>query len=121
MSYDLYVVDSDGQTMSSDTPHSLCGGTFAVGGTTELWLNMTYNYVHILRRVLGEDGIRTLDEMSTIESIPLLERAIGMLEQSEDIDMDVDYWQPSDSNVRRALLDVLALAKLGANGTWRVT
>ena len=57
------------------------GGTFAVNGTTELWLNITYNYGQIYYRadVLGEHGIRAIYGLSGAESIPLLERAAAML------------------------------------------
>lgn len=42
-----------------DQPHQIAGGTFARGGTTELWVNVTYNYSTIIGRVL-EGGWRAL-------------------------------------------------------------
>lgn len=45
MSYDIYLRDRvTKETVNFDTPHQMAGGTYAVGGTTEAWLNITYNY-----------------------------------------------------------------------------
>lgn len=45
MSYDIRLTDRvTGETLEATAPHQIRGGTYAVGGTTELWLNVTYNY-----------------------------------------------------------------------------
>ena len=45
MSYDIYLRDRvTKETVHFDTPHQMAGGTYAIGGTTEAWLNITYNY-----------------------------------------------------------------------------
>ena len=47
MSYDISLVDPvTKETLHVDDIHFMTGGTFAIGGTTELWLNITYNYAH---------------------------------------------------------------------------
>ena len=45
MSWDISLTDRvTGEVLHSDSPHMMRGGTFMLGGTTELWLNITYNY-----------------------------------------------------------------------------
>ena len=63
MSWDISLTDRvTGEVLHSDSPHMMRGGTFMLGGTTELWLNITYNYGKIYRRdsVFGKDGIGTI-------------------------------------------------------------
>ena len=48
MSWDISLTDRvTGEVLHSDSPHMMRGGTFMLGGTTELWLNITYNYSKI--------------------------------------------------------------------------
>ena len=45
MSYDIRLCDPvTGDVINLDHPHLMRGGTYAMAGTTELWLNVTYNY-----------------------------------------------------------------------------
>ena len=42
MSWDISLTDRvTGEVLHSDSPHMMRGGTFMLGGTTELWLNIT--------------------------------------------------------------------------------
>ena len=44
MSYDISLCNPiTGETLETESTHMMIGGTFAVGGTRELWLNVTYN------------------------------------------------------------------------------
>lgn len=115
MSYDVYLADIDGEPIYLDEPHDQRGGTYELGGTREAWLNVTYNYGPILRRVLGPDGIRTLYGRRGIESIPLLINAIEML----DDDVSEDYWEATEGNVRVALSGLLFLAQRAPQGIWK--
>ena len=57
MSYDISLKDPvTKETIEVKDAHFMQGGTYALGGTKELWLNVTYNYGRIFRRpeVLGE-------------------------------------------------------------------
>lgn len=55
MSYDIYLNDPvTGGIIELDEPHQMRGGNYAVGGTTEAWLNVTYNYAKHYYRVMGE-------------------------------------------------------------------
>jgi len=116
MSYDISLCDPVTQEpIELDQPHELKGGTYALGGTTEAWLNITYNYSEILHRVLDpSQGIRSVYNMTGAESIPKLESAIAQLGD----DTDSDYWKPTEGNVKCALLNLVSLAKLRPDGVW---
>lgn len=43
MSYDITITDQQGEPLYTDQPHHLYGGTYCLD-TTELHLNITYNY-----------------------------------------------------------------------------
>ena len=65
MSYDITLNDPvTGQTLVTDEPHFMYGGTYAVGGTAELWLNITYNYANYYYEVTDNDPRFAHDEIS---------------------------------------------------------
>jgi hypothetical protein len=131
MSYDIELIDPiTKETLILDEPHHMRGGTYAIGGTTEAHLNVTYNYAKHFRRVFGDEnvelsawdkmfgggatGIRKLYGMTGADSIPILEKAIAQLGD----DVDEDYWEPTEGNAKRALSQLLALAKMRPDGVW---
>ena len=117
MSYDITLNDPiTKETIEVAGAHFMQGGTYALGGTKELWLNVTYNYGRIFRRpeVLGEEGIRTIYGMTGAESIPVLQKAIANLGD----DTDPDYWKPTDGNAKRPLCQLLAMAQMRPDGIW---
>lgn len=76
MSYDIHLNDPvTKQTIELENPHFMRGGTYAIGGTKELSLNITYNYACVFCRpdVLGEKGIRSIYGKTGAESIPVSE------------------------------------------------
>ena len=115
MSYDIEIVDPETrEVVRLAGKHELRGGTYAVGGTHDASLNMTYNYAPILARVLPErevegepvSGIRTLYGMPVWGTVPLLLGAINALKSDDE----PDYWKCTEGNVRRALENLLKLA-----------
>ena len=63
MSYDIQLCDPvTREVLHLDAPHQMTGGTYALNGTDECWLNITYNYAKFYYRpyVFGEKGVRTL-------------------------------------------------------------
>jgi len=115
MSYDIELQDpKTGEVLLSEQKHNLKGGTYIVGGTSKLWLNVTYNYAPHFRAVLGENGIRSLYGMTGEQSIPVLKKAISCL----DVGKDEDYWSPTEGNARKALIDLLELARIRPDGVW---
>lgn len=115
MSYDIDLRDPvTRDVLLLDDPHDMRGGTYAMGGTREAHLNVTYNYAEHYKRVLGEKGIRTIYGMTGAESIPVLEAAASRLAD----DATGNYWDATDGNAKRALLKLVALAKLRPDGVW---
>ena len=63
------------EVLRLDTPHQLYGGTHAIGGTTELWLNITYNYSKHYSSVIDEEqGIRKIYGMRPGQRVFLFSR-----------------------------------------------
>ena len=118
MSYDIRLVDPvTGEPLEVETKHHMTGGTYQAGGTTLLWLNVTFNYSIFYHRpeVLGENGIRTIYGMTGAESIPILEKAADALGD----DAVPDYWKATEGNAKRPLLQLAAMAKMRPDGIWK--
>ena len=117
MSYDITLNDLvTHKVIELSEPHFMRGGNYAVGGTTEMWLNATYNYGKFYHRddVLGENGIRTIYGMTGAESIPVLEKAIAALgDETSD-----NYWDATEGNAKRPLMQLLAFARMRPDGVW---
>ena len=80
MSYDIWLEDPvTRKTIEVEEPHIMAGGTYAVGGTKELWLNITYNYGSYYYEVF-DDGIRSIYGKTGVDSIPMLQRMIDEIE-----------------------------------------
>ena len=118
MSYDINIVDpSTGKTIETADPHHIAGGTYQAGGTTQLWLNITYNYSLFYYRAetLGEStkvyrdmgkyletvkpetgGIFGLQYLTIPQARERVLRAINAL-RDEDIDVDGNPYQPVET------------------------
>lgn len=116
MSYDINLCDpATKEVLRTKSKHEISGGTMCIGGTTEMWLNITYNYSKFYYETIDkEKGIRFIYGKTGAESIPILEKAIDQLSD----DVDEDYWKATEGNAKRALCGLLALAKLRPDGVW---
>jgi hypothetical protein len=113
MSYDISLIDPvTKEVLHADEKHHLTGGTYAIGGTTALELNVTYNYSEILHKVLGEGGIRSLYGITGALAINMIKNAIDQLGD----DVDPDYWKATEGNVKQALFKLLALCRMRPDG-----
>lgn len=142
MSYDIRLRDPvTKETIELDHPHFMRGGTYAMDGTREAWLNVTYNYAnwYLKEGVFpsfpddrfhnGREGIRSIYGMTGADSIPVLNHAIAMLEGMED-DMTEEeiqedakkcggmYWVSTRENAIKPLYQLLALAQMRPDGVW---
>ena len=117
MSYDIELLDPiTKKVIEIKDAHFLRGGTYKMGGSTELSLNVTYNYSKILHQVLQpkttpsefKSGIRSLYGMTALEATPILETAISTLKD----DVDEDYWKPTEGNTKKALNNLLTMCKM---------
>lgn len=141
MSYDINIVDpTTGETIETTDPHHIAGGTYQVGGTTRLWLNITYNYSPFYYRaetlgastaeseIIESGGMYSLEDLTIPEARERVLRAINAL-RDEDIDTHGNayqpveifdgsmlhassYWAPTERNARRALKNLLAILLL---------
>jgi len=117
MSYDLDLCHPvTGRVLHSEEKHFMRGSIYAVGGTTQLGLAMTYNYADRLYKVIN-GGIKALDGSLAANAIPILEKAIAQLGN----EMGISYWDSTDGNVKTALYQVLAICRMRPDGIWKVT
>lgn len=115
MSYDIELQDPiTHDVLKLDKPHFMRGGMYAINGTTELHLNVTYNYCEIFHKVLGDKGIRSIYGKTGAKSIPILEKAISNLKD----DVSTDYWESTEGNAKRALTQLKAMAEMRPDGVW---
>jgi len=116
MSYDIRLVDDKGETIYLPESHALRGGTYALGGTTEAWLNVTYNYSQFFHAALdAEKGIRWLYGRRARDCVAALEKAIAVLGTTTDD----DYWRATPGNAGAALNNLLTLARLCPDGIFQ--
>lgn len=93
------------------------GGTYALGGTTEASVNITYNYNRHYRAVWGGAGLaETLDGKRAAEVIPALEKAVATLGTKRDR----DYWASEPGNAGAALARLLDWARQYPDAVFRV-
>lgn len=115
MSYDIELMDPiTERVIEFDEPHQMRGGTYVLGGTRVAELNITYNYGSHYRRVIGEKGIRTIYGMTGADSISVLQEAVAKLGD----DVSDDYWQGTEGNAKRPLLQLIAMAMIRPDGVW---
>lgn len=131
MSYDIRLIDhTTHKVLEAENPHFMQGGTFCPGGTKELWLNITYNYAAVLCKVLQRDiidqdtgkrttlvGLDAINGIYAAETISMLRKAINSL---SDDGANESYWHPTEGNVKKALIQLKALADMRPDGVWEV-
>ena len=112
MSYDVYVVDKEtDEPLEFQHPQHFRGGNYAVGGTTEAWLNITYNYSGHYYGVWGY-SINDFHGQPTLDVIPKLVEAIKVLGSERDD----NYWASTPGNAGAALVDLMGLISQFPNG-----
>ena len=123
MGYSVRIKHEDGKDVLLPEKHEIAGGTYAVGGTKDAWLYVTYNYAGIFARVMGDGGVNQLDGGCVKDSVPVLEKAIAALGEAQP---DADYWKATDGNAKKALVGLKAIADLALQAfpderlTWEV-
>lgn len=67
MSYDIELKDPvTMETIELDDAHFVRGGTYQIGGSKQLWLNVTYNYAHYYYEATEGDPRFAHDEVSCV-------------------------------------------------------
>lgn len=132
MSWDVDLCDPvTNEVLELDNPHFMRGGTYAVDGTREMSLNITFNYTRFYNDAF-KGGFRSLNGMTGAESIPILKAAIERIHDPKIPDLNEDeryeyesknatgYWMPTKVNCLKPLYQLLSLAQMRPDGVWRV-
>lgn len=99
--------------------HNIAGGTYAVGGTYEPWLHITFNYSKDFCKFLGGNGINDFQNKSVRETLPKLIEAVSKMHGEPDD----NYWKATEGNARAALVKMIQLASLSPEtlaGYWYI-
>lgn len=114
MSYDIHYTDKQGQQYELKEPMEE-GGTHQLGGNTETWLNVTYNYSWYYHMFLDEEeGIRWLYGKTGGECVERLKEAIEPFEGF--MPYERDYWAPTPGNCVQPLRIFLQWAQRWPDG-----
>lgn len=113
MSYDVELQNPDGTPVRVSRHEE--GGTYALGGTEDAALNITYNYSPIYY----EHGfsIRELDGKAARDTIETLVHVVDELGTWRDD----DYWAPTKGNAGYAANILLKWAKDNPDAVWSVS
>lgn len=113
MGYDIYIVDKAGNKLHSPVKHNIRGSTCCVGGTTDLWLAVTYNYSkQFIKAFEQPDGIGCLNGKPSMTAITMIHDAMNRLGD----DVTDRYWDSTEGNAKAALANLIQLCALGADG-----
>jgi hypothetical protein len=114
MSYDIELLDpKTKKVIELSEPHFIRGGTYAIGGTKRLELNITYSYSKHFKH-LGKKGIRSIYGKKAKESIPILMAAAFKLKSN----VVEDYWEATEGNAKWALMQLISIAEMRPDGIW---
>ena len=108
MSYWISLHDETGAMPSVDSFTD--GGTYAVGGSDEADLNVTYNYCRHF------DFRGELHGRKAADTIPIMEKAVAEL-GTKRAD---DYWTATSGNAGAAVARLLAWARQHPDCMWEV-
>jgi hypothetical protein len=115
MSFDIELVDAgSGERIQFGEVHGFNGGTYRMGGTSEAWLNITYNYGDY-KHIDAERGIRWLYGKTGEETLPRLRAAVEALGNEQA----ADCWASAPGNAGHALLGLIAFAEARPDGIWQ--
>lgn len=120
MSYDIKLHDPvTKEPIELEAKHFMRGGTYAIDGTSEAWLNITYNYSKFYYEVEPEKGIRSIYGMTGAESIPVLQNMIDQITKKyPNAETSKNYWNATPGNAIKPLHQLIAMAKMRPDGVW---
>lgn len=117
MGYDILMIDKKtGEIAELPDTHHIKGGTYAVGGTNEAWLSITYNYSKFFKKYIDQEkGIRWLYGKKGKRTIKRLRKAIEEMKDNATL----DYWEATEGNARLMLKGLLFFAEKLPNCIWK--
>jgi hypothetical protein len=111
--YNVRLVNAEtGETVKVDKHTE--GGQYAIGGSEEADLYVTYNYSEIYRLV--NFHLRDLEGCCGSDSVEILERVVEKLGTKRF----EDYWAPTLGNAGYAASVLLSWARLYPDAVWKV-
>lgn len=113
MSYDVDLVDKEGNILQMEEAIEE-GGVYALGGSKDCSLNITYNYSQVYHLLGWRVGM--LNGHTAEDSKPMLETLVEKL----GTDTFGDYWAPTPGNAGYALNILLRFAEAHPEGRWEV-
>lgn len=118
MSWDIYLKDPvSKEVITLPFEHHMYGGTYRIGGTNELWLNVTYNYGKVYREKTNGLTLDYLDNKIAYDTIDFFE---GLIKSLSD-DVSDDYWEATEGNAKKAIYQLLIFARMRPDGIWEVS
>lgn len=116
MSHDIRLVSRTlgGEVTCKVVPHEE-GGTYAMGGTADADLNVTYNYSQVY--AILDFHPSELNDKRAGDCIPRLEEIVAKLGTRQYS----DYWAPTPGNAGHAMNVVLGWCKQNPDAIVRVT
>jgi len=92
------------------------GGTYAVGGSSDAELNVTYNYGEVFS--LFGWSLKKLHQVRAGDTVDALEHLAAKLPNKP---YKADYWAPTPGNAGAVVHRLLAWARQHPDATWRVS
>lgn len=115
MSYDLGLYQDGDQDRPVQVQLHTEGGTYAMNGTTDAELNITYNYSSFFyEHIDQEKGLRWLYGRKAKDCIDRLAKACEAL----GVEQSQDYWESTPGNAGHALYILLEWAKQHPEGVF---
>lgn len=108
MGWSIYITDKNGETVRLKSPHKISGSDFAVGGTQDLWMTLTFNYSRYYYQIWPCGGLCFLHGLSVKNAMRTLLEGMLLLKGEQC----GDYWHASEGNARAGLLSILSLCAL---------
>ena len=102
MSFDIAIVDPNGEVREFESPRFIPGGNYVFPGTRFAEVNITYNYSPFYADI-WEDGIRSFDGMPAQEAAEAMEQAIDVFGTNQD----ENYWAATPGNAGAAIQTVV--------------
>ena len=124
MSYTVYVLDQEGETILPAKTDNYTYGTMVrfdpdteeILRNPECRLNITYNYNRIYRETFGEKGLDVIHNLNGRDAAPILTEAILKLGSEQDD----DYWAATPGNAGASLQILLGFALDQPEGVFSV-
>lgn len=112
MGYDLGLYNDNDEPVT--VPNYKLGSVYALGGSTEAEIKVTYNYSPVFSEVFPENGIRWLYGKSGKETVETLKGAVKKLGTVTS----GDYWECTHGNVGYVLALLLQWAIFHPDAKW---